>query len=197
MRVLNMWNKNLLALFVVLTAGCSDDTFIATNDIDIDAGSEASAGGSSGAAGAGGESGVAGMAGMAGIAGMAGAAGGGGTTACSPGQTQDTGTCAKCGTMQQTCDQSGAWGPDQCVGQGACEPGATTGGCSDPCQEKVCKNDCTWSACQLKGGAKCLYESGTNFQCCGTDKWQFCNATTCDWYSCQSCNGSSGCLNSC
>ncbi len=192
MRVLNMRKTKLFVLVTLLTASCSDDTFIATNEVEVEGGADAAAGGSSG--GAAGMSGAGGEAGLAGEAGMGGAAG---TTGCSPGETQDVGTCAKCGTKQQTCDANGQWGPDECVGQGACEPGTTTGGCSDPCQEKTCQNDCTWGSCKLKSGAKCLYESGTNFQCCGTDKWQFCNKDTCDWYSCQSCNGSSGCLNSC
>lgn len=85
-----------------------------------------------------------------------------------------------------------------CEGQGDCKPGDKTGtGCDDPCADKTCDQSCHWGGCQKKSGAVCLYEKGTNWQCCGTDKWQFCNDSTCDWYPCQACQAGSSCLNVC
>ncbi len=166
----------LMAVFA--SASCSDDTYVATNELLDDAGAAGSggnAGGSSGSSGAGAAGG------FAGAAGSAGAGTGGSTGSCTPDEKKDVGSCAKCGTKRQTCDASGQWGPEQCEDQKACNPGdEDTAACSDVCEAKKCKNDCTWGACGLKTGAKCKYNAGGEFQCCGTDKWQFCNSATCD-----------------
>ena len=195
-----LWLASLVGLPLAL-GGCSDDTFIATNENpDLEAGAADASDGSSGSGGSssgGTSSGGSSSGGASGSAsgGTAGTAGSGG---CTPGQTRDNGSCEMCGTKQQTCDQNGAWGAEQCVNQGVCKPGdEDTSACSDPCGAKKCKNDCTWGACGLKSGAKCLHESGSNFQCCGTDMWQFCSGTACDWFPCASCGGSSSCQNAC
>jgi hypothetical protein len=194
----------LVALGISGAAACSDDTYVATNETletggSTSSGGSTSTGGASGAAGSVATGGDAGMAGLAGAAGEAGAAGGGGATGvCTPGEKQDVGTCQKCGTSRRTCDANGAWGTPVCEDQKDCNPGdKTTTGCTDPCAEKVCSNSCTFGSCGLKSGAKCLYESGTNFQCCGADHWQFCNKDTCDWYACQACSAGSSCLTAC
>lgn len=194
---------------LVLAAACSDDTFIATNEIgDEDSGSGGSSGsGASGGQSSGGDAGMAGLAGAAGDPGSGGSAGSsggsggsagsgggsggsGGGTQCTPGTKENLGACAMCGTSERTCQSDGTWGAPQCTGQGACEPGQTsTSGCTDGCDEKTCTSSCTWSACKLKAGAKCLYKAGTSFQCCGAGKWQFCSKTTCDWFPCAACSG--------
>lgn len=190
----------LVGLLSATVFGCSDDTYVATNELLDDAGSAGvtGSGGASGSAGAGAAGGFAGGAGTAGSAGS-GAGGTGGTTGtCTPGQKQDVGSCAKCGTKRQTCDAGGNWGPEQCEDQGACNPGdEDTAACSDTCEAKTCKSDCSWGACGLKSGAKCKYNSGSEWQCCGTNKWQFCNSATCDWHPCADCGASSSCQNAC
>ena len=203
----------LLALLVasacgVAGAGCSDDTYIATNEPVGSGGSSsggAQTGGTAGVAdgsfggAAGSTAGAGGAAGTAGAAGTPNTGGTGGTgTECNPGKKEDVGTCQKCGTSRRTCDASGTWGSPVCEDQGACNPGdKTTSGCSDPCSEKTCGASCAFGSCGKKSGATCLYESGTNFQCCGTDKWQFCNSATCDWFACQACSAGSSCLSAC
>lgn len=183
-----------LALIVAPGAlgGCSDDTYIATNELPSAGAGGTSSGGatsSGGMPGSGGSGALAGAAGMAGAAGDGGNPGTGGSSGvCTPGQKQDTGSCGQCGTKRQTCDANGQWGPEQCEGQGVCTPGGEDlGACSDPCEAKACESNCTWSACKLKAGAKCSYKSGTNFQCCGTKKWQFCSSSSCDWFPCADC----------
>ncbi|HMR10889.1 MAG TPA: hypothetical protein PKA88_34160 [Polyangiaceae bacterium] len=196
-RMLNLpLHFSLLGMLAALTVfGCSDDTYVATNELLDDAGTAGSGGG--GFAGSAGSAGTAGSAGS-GTGGASGAGTGGTTGACTPGQKQDVGSCAKCGTKRQTCDASGQWGPEQCEDQGACNPGdEDTAACSDTCEAKTCKNDCSWGACGLKSGAKCKYNSGSEWQCCGTNKWQFCNSATCDWHPCADCGASSSCQNAC
>lgn len=201
-RMLN-YRPRLAAVAIVAavaSASCSDDTYVATNELLDDAGSAGAAGaaGASGSAGSGATGATGGSAGAAGTAGSAGAATGGATGSCTPNEKKDGGSCAKCGTKRQTCDANGQWGPEQCEDQKACNPGdEDTAACSDVCEAKKCQADCSWGACGLKSGAKCKYNSGGEFQCCGTDKWQFCNSATCDWHPCAPCNGSAGCLSSC
>lgn len=198
----------LLSLGALLVGACSDDEYIATNETLSGGGGTPGTGGAStgGAstggtpsAGAGGEAGAAGGAGSGGVSGSAGQAGsGGGGGECTPGQKQDVGTCQKCGTSRRTCDAGGTWGTPVCEDQKECNPGdKTTAGCSDPCAEKTCGATCSFGSCGLKSGKKCLYESGTNYQCCGTDHWQFCNKDTCEWHPCAPCSAGSSCLNVC
>jgi hypothetical protein len=52
----------------------------------------------------------------------------------------------------------------------------------------VCSSSCQWSACKLAAGAACEWKSGTNFQCCGSKKWQFCSSS-CQWFPCANCGG--------
>lgn len=194
--------KNAIGLALVASStayftACGGETYIATNNENVeDSGSsggeagEGSGGVSSGGSASGGESGEGGVAGAA----QGGAAGSG--TECTPEEKKTLGTCEKCGTSTQTCDANGAFGPPTCEGAGVCAPGETAG-CADPCAAKTCGSDCKWGGCSLKAGATCLYENGTNFQCCGTDHWQFCNADTCNWYSCAACSAGSSCLSAC
>lgn len=196
MKAKNSIGWSLVVASTAYFAACGGETYIASNNENVEdsgtTGGEAGqgSGGDSGSGGSssGGESGSSGTAG--------GAAGSGGT--CTPGETKTLGTCEKCGTSTQTCDSAGTWGPPTCVGAGPCSPGETSAsGCSDPCSAKTCGSDCQWSGCGLKAGAACMYEGGTNFQCCGTNKWQFCNADTCNWFSCADCAAGSSCLNAC
>jgi len=118
---------------------------------------------------------------------------------CKPGATESANQgCGNCGLQShsRTCTSScswGAWGNwSTCSGQGVCQPGAKDGNCSDVCAERVCSAACTWGSCGLKSGAQCLFKAGTNYQCCGTKKWQFCagkndgGTSACHWYPCQS-----------
>ncbi len=128
-------------------------------------------------------------------AGASGGVGGGGV--CNFGQKQVLGSCAKCGTRVQTCDVNGQWGAITCENQGVCEPGAIGAPCTDPCEEVRCTLFCTWSLCQLEAGAKCSWQNGANYQCCGADSWQFCSKVSCDWFPCVSCGSDSGCKAAC
>ncbi len=113
---------------------------------------------------------------------------------CEAGVT-DQEACGNCGTRIRTCSTLCEWGTfGACSGQGECAPGAeTTTGCSDPCQAKTCGSNCTFGACGLKSGATCEFNGGSNFQCCGAGKWQFCSSSTCTWFPCQSCQGNCSC----
>ncbi len=106
--------------------------------------------------------------------------------------------CGNCGTQSHTrsCSSSCQWNAwpawSTCSGQGVCAPGAQSTSCGDPCAAKVCSSSCQWGACGLKPGAQCLYKNGSNYQCCGTKKWQFCNSdpplaggSACSWFPCQ------------
>ena len=120
---------------VVASASCSDDTYVATNEILDDAGAAGSGGNAGGASGSSGAGAAGGFAGAAGSAGSAGAATGGSTGSCTPNEKKDVGSCAKCGTKRQTCDSNGQWGPEQCEDQKACNPGdEDTAACSDVCE---------------------------------------------------------------
>ncbi|NUN12296.1 MAG: hypothetical protein HUU55_01525 [Myxococcales bacterium] len=112
---------------------------------------------------------------------------------CVPGQTEtQTQACGNCGKQSRTrtCETGctwGAWGAwGGCGSQGVCSPN-TKQPCPD-CQEQVCLSNCTWSACQLKAGAACVWKNGTNYQCCGKGKWQFCSKE-CQWFPCANCAG--------
>jgi hypothetical protein len=117
---------------------------------------------------------------------------------CVPGTTESqTQGCGNCGTQTRTrtCTSQCGWGAygswSTCTGQGECKPGDTSSSCTDPCAAKVCKANCTWGTCGLKPGAECLFKGGSNYQCCGTKKWQFCagkadgGTAACHWYPCQ------------
>ena len=119
--------------------------------------------------------------------------------ACKPGATETASQgCGNCGTQShtRTCNASCAWGAyggwSTCTSQGVCLPGAVDGNCGDPCQSRTCSGSCAWGACGLKSGAQCLWKNGSNFQCCGVKKWQFCSkvqdgtTAACHWYPCQS-----------
>ena len=109
-----------------------------------------------------------------------------GQGSCSPGQTQST-SCGNCGSKTRSCSSSCSWGSyGSCSGQGACSPGATTQSGCDPCAQKTCNSSCQWGSCGLLPGKTCLWESGTNWQCCDYHKWHFClppsyGATGCKW----------------
>ena len=118
---------------------------------------------------------------------------------CAPGAVDSqTGACGSCGTRTRTrtCGAGcswGAWGAwGSCGGQGACAPGTTAASDCDACAERTCTNGCQWSACQLKAGAQCLHEGGSNWRCCGGGGWQFCLPPIygCVWSdACEACSG--------
>lgn len=122
-----------------------------------------------------------------------------GQGSCSPGETQsDSQSCGNCGnqTRNRTCNGSCSWNSwsawGQCSSQGACAPGDTTDSDCDACAEKTCTSSCEWSQCNLKPGAQCLHQGGTNWQCCGSGKWQFCLGPNygCVWSDqCETCTG--------
>ena len=199
--------KVVLAVLVVALGGgaalaCSDDTYIATNETlggggGVQSGGAAGGGAGGAAAGAAGTAGAAGSGGVAGSTGGAAGSGGTGATECKAGDKQDLGTCQKCGTSRRTCQADGTWGDPVCEEQKECNPGEkTTSGCSDPCAEKTCGASCTFGACGKKTGATCLYEGGSNWQCCGAQKWQYCSSA-CDWHPCQTCSSASSCYTKC
>jgi hypothetical protein len=105
---------------------------------------------------------------------------------CSPGQTQSQ-ACGNCGTQSRSCSSSCTWGSyGSCTGQGVCSPGATTQSGCDVCAQKTCSSSCQWSSCGILPGKNCLWESGTNWECCGVHKWHFClppsyGAAGCKW----------------
>ncbi|HEY8426854.1 MAG TPA: hypothetical protein VIL20_00705 [Sandaracinaceae bacterium] len=116
---------------------------------------------------------------------------------CSPGQTErESRACGNCGTQSRsrTCDPStctwGAWTAyGDCTGEGVCTPGATRAGSCDGCSHQVCTSSCTWSACQLRPGNQCDWERGTNWRCCGSNRWQYC-LSSCRWSTdCEPCTG--------
>jgi hypothetical protein len=111
---------------------------------------------------------------------------------CKAGETSvESGRCGACNTGMRTrtrrcrtdgCgyEEPGAW--SACSGvTAACAP-KDVSACEndDQCGERVCTAECKWSACQPKKGNECLdigpghKEGGTNYQCCGDGKWQFC-----------------------
>lgn len=111
---------------------------------------------------------------------------------------EESEACGNCGTRTRTCSSACTWEAfGACGGEGTCAPGAVAQDCMaagavDPCRERVCGNDCTWGACGKKAGAVCTWDNGTNFQCCGAGKWQFCSSASCDWHPCANCS-SCGC----
>ncbi len=93
---------------------------------------------------------------------------------CSPGQSETT-NCGNCGHASRTCQANCQWGATgSCTGQGVCAPGTTTQTGCDVCAQKTCSTSCQWSACALLPGKTCLYEDGTNWECCGYGRWHFC-----------------------
>ena len=121
---------------------------------------------------------------------------GGDAGECTPGQreTQDR-ACGNCGeqSRSRTCNDSCGWSAwsswSSCSGEGVCSPGARDTGC-DRCGERVCSASRSWSACQPRSGNQCLWESGTNWRCCGSSRWQYCLPDTCRWSTdCAACSG--------
>jgi len=118
---------------------------------------------------------------------------------CTPWQTEtQSQACGNCGSQSRsrTCSAFCTWGDwgswSSCSGQGACTPGTVSGTGCDACAQKTCTAACQWSSCALKPGAQCLWEQGTNWKCCGTNKWKFCLSPTygCVWSSqCVTCTG--------
>lgn len=111
---------------------------------------------------------------------------------CTPGQ-QEKAACGDCGEKTRTCAATCQWGGfSACGGEGVCKPGATkASGSCDPCQVVTCTAACNWgTTCKLKAGAACAYEEGTNFRCCGNDKWQFCSSS-CEYHPCGACSSAS------
>jgi hypothetical protein len=119
---------------------------------------------------------------------------------------EETAACGNCGSNTRTCQSDCTWGAlGACTGEGVCKPGAIDTNCMsgpstdrklDPCLVKECSDSCQWSTCKLKAGAVCAWEAGHNFQCCGTDMWQYCSGggdNVCHWHPCASCNGCSAC----
>jgi hypothetical protein len=122
---------------------------------------------------------------------------GGGT--CTPGKTEtQSQACGMCGTQTRshTCDGNCNWGGwsawGSCNGQGVCTPNQTTGSGCDGCSQKTCQGNCQWGSCALKPGSQCEWKNGTNWKCCGYNKWKFCLGPSygCIWSDqCVTCSG--------
>ena len=132
-------------------------------------------------------------------------------TQCAPGQVEmGQQACGACSTGKQTRSRTcsgdtctwGAWGAwGACGGvTAACTPGQTSA-CSngDSCGQRVCNSKCAWDGCTPKISGGCLRigpghtDEGSNFRCCGSDKWQFC-LSTCHWStSCEACGSECSC----
>ncbi len=100
--------------------------------------------------------------------------------------------CGGTESRSRTCDATCTWGAwsawSSCVGSsGTCMPGETRDGCSDPCENQVCRSDCTWSGCRTRSSVDCSWEGGTNWRCCGTNMWQYCSMS-CSWNTCADCS---------
>ncbi|MEM7607010.1 MAG: hypothetical protein AAF411_16775, partial [Myxococcota bacterium] len=96
---------------------------------------------------------------------------------CAPGATEnETEACGNCDagtrTRTRTCGDDGRWMPFGAFG--ACSGGGT----------------CEWGGCEPRMLGGCLWENGSNFQCCtppgGGPGWQFCSSTSCQWFDCVS-----------
>ena len=117
---------------------------------------------------------------------------------CKAGQPQTESkqvACGNCGTKTQqrtrSCTDQCGWGEwgawadaGSCGGQGACAPGSNgatkaCGTCGTGTQTQKCNSSCAWDwgACNDPSGCQCQWNSGTNWRCCGTHKWQFCLKT--------------------
>ncbi len=132
--------------------------------------------------------------------GAAGASGHAGSVdPCTPGETQTLGTCERCGTTRQTCLPDGTWSEPICEDQKECNPGDFIADCAEPCEARICTAECTFGTeCTIKPGAKCLWNTGNTWQCCGVDHWQYCNKDTCDWHPCEACKaGNTNCTGPC
>ncbi len=128
---------------------------------------------------------------------------------CQAGTHQDQGTCGNCGTMRRTCGQDCRYGSAECVDQGVCQPQTTDESGCDPCQFRLCGNDCSWGACQTHSeecngrdddcdgvcdnGFECC--QGTSESCttsCGSQGSHICSGS-CTWGTClppaEVCNG--------
>ncbi|MCU0656416.1 MAG: hypothetical protein MUF64_14545 [Polyangiaceae bacterium] len=103
---------------------------------------------------------------------------------------QDSLPCGNCGQQARVCNNACAWeNSGSCSGQGVCAPGQTQPGGCDGCSQQECTEQCTWGACKLKPTSKCEWKNGSNFQCCGAGKWQFCSQASCDWFDCAAAPG--------
>lgn len=122
--------------------------------------------------------------------------------ACAPGESdRQTESCGDCGGSRErmrscntaTCEWDG-WGDwSACSVVGECVPGDVRDADCDRCAQQVCTASCEWSDCQLRTGATCLWEGGSNWECCADGAWHFCLPDTCQWSSlCEDCTGS-GC----
>jgi len=122
-----------------------------------------------------------------------------GVCACAPEAQTDDDSCGNCdlGTRSRsrtcstdTCTWSAWSGWTTCSGGGVCSAGARRENAScDLCAEEVCSSRCRWEGeCVLAAGSECFWEEGTNWRCCGANRWQFCLPSTCRWSTdCASC----------
>ena len=113
---------------------------------------------------------------------------------CVPGETEEQKqSCGNCGeqTRTRSCGANCSWNSwsnwSSCGSQGSCAPGETESCGSDDCQVRTCNNNCQWGSCSLKPGAECTWDGGSNFQCCGSNQWQFCSSS-CQWFPCDECS---------
>jgi len=126
---------------------------------------------------------------------------GSGQTTCAPGQKQtEKQGCGDCGTRTRTrtCSASCGWATwstwSTCSGQGVCSPGdvdtasQTCGNCGMQTHKRTCTASCQWGSwggwTTCTGQGVCPWNNGTNYKCCGTNKWQFCSQS-CQWWPCQ------------
>ncbi|MFO0659648.1 MAG: hypothetical protein U0165_07445 [Polyangiaceae bacterium] len=144
------------------SAGSPYDSSIPEAGYFPDSGTAASGGtaGSAGNAGAGG---------TAGSSGSAGAAGSGGTSSseCTPGQAEEVGACAMCGTLVRTCTDASTWGSPVCTAQGECEVGQSEDAPCGNCGSKTrsCSSTCTWEAFSPCGGEGVCAPGSTGADC--------------------------------
>jgi hypothetical protein len=126
-----------------------------------------------------------------------GTGGSGEAVSCTPGEEEDLGECAMCGTLKKVCQDAGTWGAPSCVNQGACSPGDTDevacGNCGT--QARLCLDSCVWEpsgACENEGPCApgevqdCMCSSSSvKDACCGE---QVCN-DSCAWDPCELATG--------
>lgn len=172
-----------------------------------DAGSLPDSGGSSGSSGTAGSSGNAGASGTAGSSGAGAIGGTGGSGDCTPGQSEEVGACAMCGTLVRQCNNGATWDAPICSNQGECEvnqqESAGCGNCGT--KTRTCSDTCTWQpygACSNEGvcapgstGADCLCSSnsaGTISACCGVQTCTDTCAWSCDLKSGAECDWNAG-----
>jgi hypothetical protein len=108
------------------------------------------------------------------------------TTTCTPGIVNVLGACSKCGTLLQTCNPLGEWGPPECTDQGVCEAGASEAEACGNCgtRGRACNSLCAWEPFSACGGeGPCAPGSVTQFLCDSCS--QLVCQSNCQWGGCE------------